>query len=111
MIAYFRNQFQFLKNKPHFVVAVFSDGLIDDNERILSAIQNIMQIRIKYLLPVIQMGQKNGIFRCDIESDELLQIIMGTFRLQMFKWRMANFSFDIEEQGNKMLHNILKIIK
>ncbi|MEK6547441.1 MAG: TetR/AcrR family transcriptional regulator, partial [Bacteroidota bacterium] len=37
-IRIFNNQFDFFKQNPHFVVAVFSDGLLEESEKINQAI-------------------------------------------------------------------------
>jgi hypothetical protein len=36
---------------------------------------------------------------------------MGAMRLQMFKWRVANFEFDIVDAGIQRLKNIITLIK
>ena len=56
-------------------------------------------------------GQQKGIFTNAINTDELIHIIMGTFKLQMFKWRIANFQFDITRSGDNMVQSILTLIK
>jgi hypothetical protein len=35
---------------------------------------------------------------------------MGSFRLQMFKWRIANFQFDIIRQGKNMIAALLTLM-
>ena len=107
----FQNQFSFFKNNPHFVVAVFSDGLMEESQRINETILKIMAVKMKHLMPIILEGQKKKIFVNSVTSDELMHIIMGTFRLQMFKWRMSNFQFDIIKNGNTMIQSVLTIIK
>jgi len=82
----FQNQFSFFKKHPHFVVAVFSDGLILE-------------------------GQQKKVFTNAITTDELIHIVMGTFRLQMYKWRVANFQFDIIRNGDNMIQAVLTLIK
>lgn len=62
-------------------------------------------------MPVIMQGQQQGFFTNTITTEELMHIIMGSFRLQMFKWRIANFQFDIERQGKNMLLAISTLIK
>lgn len=109
--ALFQNQLSFFKENPHFVVAVFSDGLMEESKRINETILKIMAVKMKHLMPVVIEGQQKSVFTNRITSEELIHIIMGTFRLQMFKWRTANFQFDIERQGNKMIQSILTIIK
>lgn len=106
----FHNQFSFFSKNPHFVVAVFSDGLMEESEGINKAIQKIMQIKMKYLVPIIAEGQESGIFTTTVSKDELVQIVMGTFRLQMFKWRLANFQFDLKSQGESMIHALIALM-
>jgi AcrR family transcriptional regulator len=109
--AVFRSHLAFFSQKPHFVVAVFSDGLMEESQKINAAILRIMQVNMKHLIPVILQGQQQGLFTDAIPADDLAHIIMGSFRLQMFKWRIANFQFDIAEKGESLLSNMLKIIQ
>lgn len=109
--ALFQNQFTFFKKQPHFVVAVFSDGLMEESKRINETISKIMAVKIKHLMPIILEGQQMNVFTNSISADELMHIVMGTFRLQMFKWRVANFQFDIRANGDKMIQSILRLIK
>ncbi len=107
----FQNQFHFFKNNPHFVVAVFSDGLMEESERINETILKIMAVKMKHLMPILIEGQQKKIFTDEITSDELIHIVMGTFRLQMFKWRVSAFQFDITRNGDNMIQSLLTLIK
>lgn len=107
----FQSQFNFFNQNPHFVVAVFSDGLMEESQRINETITRIMEVKMKHLMPIIKEGQEKGVLTNTITSEELMHIVMGTFRLQMFKWRVANFQFDINQNGNKMIESILTLIK
>lgn len=109
--AVFRAQYRFFKAEPHFVVAVFSDGLMEQSKRINEAILKIMATVMRTLMPIIMEGQQQKVFTNAINTEELLHIILGTFRLQMFKWRVANFGFDIERQSENMISALLTIIK
>lgn len=109
--AVFVNQLHFFAKNPHFVVAVFSDGLLAESPKINAAILKIMEIKIKHLLPVVMEGQQQGFFTNAVASEELIHIIMGAFRLQMFKWRIADFQFDIERLGRNMLQALITLIK
>jgi AcrR family transcriptional regulator len=110
-IALFESQLTFFKKHPHFVVAVFSDGLMEESDRINESILKIMGVKMKHLAPIVLEGQKKGEFTNSIKSEELIHIAMGTFRLQMFKWRLANFKFDIAKNGKKTIQSLLTIIK
>ena len=110
-LAIFENQFSFFKNNPHFVVAVFSDGLMEESQRINEAILMLLGVMMKHLMPLLTDGQQKNIFTNIIENEDLVHIVMGTFKLQMYKWRLFSFEFDLIESGNKMIDSILTLIK
>jgi AcrR family transcriptional regulator len=109
--AMFHEQFRFFNLHPHFVVAVFSDGLMEETQRINDAILNLINVKMKHLMPVMMEGQQKGIFTNALTTEELMHIVMGAFKLQMFKWRIANFQFDIMRNGENMIQSILTLIK
>jgi len=111
MEAVFRSHMAYFSENQHFVVAVFSDGLLEESQKINAVILRIMQLNVKHLLPVFEQGQAQGFFTDVIPSEQLAHIVMGAFRLQMFKWRIANFQSDISDDGEKLLSNIIKIIQ
>ena len=110
-LSLFKSQFQFFKTNPHFIVIVLSDGLLDKSSSIKSEIEKLMQTNAKSFKTVIENGQKASVFNSTIEADYLVHFIMGAFRLQMLKWKLSNFSFDIEKNGMKTMNNLLTLIK
>lgn len=109
--AIFSSQFSFFAQNQHFVVAVFSDGLWEESGQVNQAILALMQTKMKYLLPLIQEGQNLGLFKSSITSEQIAHIVMGSFRLHMFKWRVSGFSFDLVSSGNELIDSILEVIK
>lgn len=107
----FQEQFRFFKKHPHFVVAVFSDGLMEESKRINAKMAKIMEVKIRYLLPVIAEGRRKGVFTTAVPAEDIVHIVMGAFRLQMFKWRVTNFQSDIKITGENMIRSILTLIK
>lgn len=110
-IAMFQSQFAFFENQRHFVVAVFSDGLLKESQSINEAILKLLGIIVKILFPILLEGQQKGVFSNSVPLEDLMYILMGTFRLQMFRWRLEDFQFDINEAGNKMIQSVLTLIK
>ena len=107
----FQNLIDFFIKNPQFVVAVFSDGLMEESQRINQNLLKLMNVVMKYLMPVIMEGQQNGVFTNTLTTEELMHIVMGTYKLQMFKWKTTGFQFDIERAGNNMVHSLLTLIK
>ncbi len=111
LVALFQNQFAYFIERPYFIVAVFSDGLWEESEKINEAVLRIMKVKTSYLFPIISAGQKSGEFVYTISPQDLMHIVMGAFRLQMYKWRISDFEYDIQIEGNNMIQSILKLIK
>lgn len=111
LINLFLDQFMFFQNNSHFVVAVFSDGFMEESFRINEAILKIMNIRMKYIKPLIENGQKLNLFTNAISSEEILHILMGSTRLLMYKWRVANFKFNLPHKGVEMIESVLTLIR
>lgn len=110
-IQLFKSQISFFSENPHFVVAVFSDGLLEESERINQTIFKIMTVIMTHLMPIIMEGQQKKIFTTAITTEDLMHIVLGAFRLQMFKWRIARFEFDIVHHGDNLIRSILTLIK
>ncbi|MET3733055.1 TetR/AcrR family transcriptional regulator [Moheibacter stercoris] len=109
--ALFISQFSYFKQNPCFINIVLSDGLIDNSEEVKNAIQQLLHTNFIRFNHLIKEGQKLGVFSTIITCEELVHIVMGTFRLQMLKWKLASFEFDIEVQGQKTMNSLLALIK
>ena len=110
-IQLFKSQFAFFNKNPHFIAIVLSDGLMDNSIEIKNEVQILMQINAICYKKVIVRGQNSNIFNNEVDADDLVHFAMGTFRLQMLKWKLSNFSFDIETQGMKTMTNLLILLK
>ena len=108
--AIFKNQFAFFNANPCYVVAVFSDGLMEESQRINEVILKIMGVKMKHVKAVIVEGQQKGVFTDAISAEEMIHLVIGTFRLQMFKWRASNFQFDLIGVGEKMIQSLLTLL-
>ncbi|MBK8501125.1 MAG: TetR/AcrR family transcriptional regulator [Saprospiraceae bacterium] len=107
----FQSHFNFFKKRPYFVVAAFSDGLMEESGGINEAILKLMNVMQKHLMPIIGEGQQKGDFTSALPAEELIHIIMGSFRLQKLKWRMEGFKFDLKKDGERRMQSLLALIK
>lgn len=109
--AVFASQFNYFKRNPHFVVAVLSDGLIDESTEIKAVILQLMQNKMQILSQILEQGKQSNEFTKEISTEDLLPIILGSFRFQMLKWKLSNFQYDICIEGNKTIDNLLILIQ
>lgn len=109
-LALFKSQFAFFKANPHFIVIVLSDGFIDNTAEVKNEILKLINSNAALIGKVIKSGQKSKVFNDKFEVEDLLHFTMGSFRLQMLKWKLEGFSFDIEKQGIKTMTKLLTLI-
>ena len=109
--AVFASQFNYFKRNPHFVVAVLSEGLLDESEEIKRIVLQIMQNKMQILANILAQGKQNNEFNTEISTEDLLPIILGVFRFQMLKWKLSGFQYDIALEGNKTIDNLLILIQ
>ena len=70
-----------------------------------------MQVKSKHIVGIIKAGQDQKVITSKVATEELTHIIMGGFRLLMYKWRLANFKFDLTLKGEHYIKSILEIIQ
>jgi AcrR family transcriptional regulator len=111
LINVFKSQFHFFEENPHFIIAILSEGLFDETEKIQNAVIKIMTTKSKLLTAIIETGKKNGEFITSVSTPDLLHIIMGTFRIQMLKWKLLKLDINNEIEGNRMIEIVIRLIK
>ncbi len=107
----FASQFSFFKQNPHFVIAILSEGLFDETEKIQNMIMKLIDFKIKLLCQVVERDKQGKEFTQQIITSDLVHIMMGSFRLSMLKWKLSKFQFDIETEGNRAIMNTISLIK
>jgi TetR/AcrR family fatty acid metabolism transcriptional regulator len=106
----FNSQFQFFSHNPHFVVAVLSEGLFDESEKINQTIMKIITYKTQLISTIIEQGKQNNEITKEIETQDIVHIIIGTFRMMMLKWKFSKFNIDLITEGNKILTTNIKLM-
>lgn len=110
LLQLFESQFQFFTQNPHFVVAVLSEGLFDESEKINHAIMNIVHYKMQLIAQIIETGKQNNEFTNQISTHDIVHIIIGSFRLMMLKWKLSKFEIDLVTQGNAIMKTNIKLM-
>ncbi len=106
----FMSQYKFFKQNPHFIIAILSEGLFDESKKIHNAVMKIIGFKSGLLHQIIEEGHNAHEFTKTIDQEDLVHILMGTFRLQLLKWKFSKFSIDLEKEGNKKTASIIQLI-
>ncbi len=100
----------FLADHPHFLVAIFSEGLQSYSDQIRSRIFKIMDLMRSTLTQFMEQAQQAGQVRTDLSAESAVRAMMGAMRLLFLEWRMDGFSFDIQAKGERQIAELMLLI-
>ena len=107
----FKRLTRYFKENPYYVVAVFSEGLLDESAQISEKIIQLMGTLTRHVQFLIEDGQKMQLITNLLTSEQIAQIIIPAFRYQMFKWKITNFESDVEHNIESLLSSLLELLK
>ena len=70
-----------------------------------------MEKNIANLKLIIETGQSKGEIRTDVEASYLSVMILGSLRMFVKQWHMANYNFNLTEKGSEFINSIKILIK
>lgn len=101
---------QFTQN-PAITAVIFSEEIFQNDKRLSDEVFSIMKLNQDKILSIIKEGQKKEQIRSDVSKEQLALIITGSLRLVVKKWRLSNFSFDLQAEGVKSWNTLSILIK
>lgn len=107
----FINQFTIFTASPSYVAVIFSEDIFRNETILIEKVAEIMNTNMNTLISILTAGQENGEIRSDIEATHLAIIIMGSLRLFVKKWQMADFSFNLIDKGTELSNTIKALIR
>ncbi len=108
-ILFFINSFsEYYENYPE-ITAVFCsfESLIYDHD-IENEILLLINKRSDFLISIIENGKKSMEFNDSVISEDLADIIMGSFQHLIFKWRIEKHKFSLKRKALDMINLILR---
>lgn len=100
----------FFSQNPHFVVAILSEGLFDESDKINHSILKIINYKTALITACIEDAKKNSLINDAIQTQDMVHILMGSFRLMMLKWKISKFKINLIQQGNNVMKTNLNLI-
>jgi AcrR family transcriptional regulator len=101
--------FTFLEKNPEFTSVLFSEDIFNQSPLLKEKMMLVIGKRKRILKEIVEDGKAKGNVT-DIDTNELLTLILGFIRLIVMEWRLSNFSFSLRERGKKAAQVIEKLI-
>lgn len=101
--------FEFLNKNPEMTSVIFAEDIFNQSDFLKEKMLSIIMKRKKLMKSIIEEAKtKNQIL--NLETDELLTVILGFIRLVVLEWRMSNFSFSLADRGSQTVKTIEKLL-
>ena len=111
LLSIFNSQFTFFQQNPHFIIAILSEGLFNETDKINSSILKIINYKLQLLSSIIDEGKIEGILKTALTTEEMVHIIIGSFRMMMLKWKFSGFQLDLITNGNSIMNTTINLLK
>lgn len=107
----FMNHFKKFSENPSLVAVIFSEEIFRSELELSDKVKEIMNKNIKDIEAIIEIGQRQGEIKSDIEASHLSIIIMGSLRMFVKQWHMSNYNFNLLDEGQVFINSIKALIK
>ncbi len=104
-------QLKLFSETPSYAVVILSDGLYKNDQVLYGKLSNIMKSSRTTFVSIIGEGQRAGMIRQDVASDQIAFIIMGSIRLSVNQWALSGFGFDLEKRGKGLFQTLKTLIQ
>ena len=106
----FTKHFTSFSATPSLVSVIFSEEIFRNEPVLIDKISEVIGKNDKILTTILVIGQNNGEIRTDVEARYLSIVIMGTLRLFVKNWQFSAFSYNLHEEGKKLIDSIKLLI-
>jgi AcrR family transcriptional regulator len=103
-------QFNHFTKHPAIVMVIFSETSFQYEENLSKTVLNLLTQKKVVMENLIKLGQEDKSIREDINSSQLADIIMGSMRFTILRWRLNNFNFNLINEGQELSIAISKIL-
>ena len=104
-------QFYHFTKNPAVVMVIFSETSFQYEDSLSSTVLALLNQKKVMLENIVKLGQKDESIRRDIDSSQLSDIIMGSMRFTILRWRLNDFNFDLIKEGELLWNAISKVLK
>ena len=107
-IIYFLNSYiEYYENYPAITYILYMDDILRNNYEIKERIRQIFDRRSNYLKGLIEDAKETGKIQACIDSEDLVDLIMGFCKNVILRWRISHCNFSLKERILPTLHVIL----
>ena len=101
--------FNFLQENKEMTSVLFSEDIFNQSDILKQKLLRIIKYRKSLLTGIIELGKKENEIK-DIETNDVVTMIIGFIRVTILEWRLGDFSFILSKRGDRTVDAIWKMI-
>lgn len=108
----FKNHFSAFAATPALAAVIFSEEIFRNEPVLTKKIKEVMEHNSIAIRSMLLEGQESGEISSALNTEHLALIIMGSLRLLIKQWQMADYSYPLSEKGAQFfvtLKNLLTV--
>jgi AcrR family transcriptional regulator len=106
----FRNHLEFINNNKGIPRIVFSEQIHMGNPGLRQKLLRAIESYSRGIESLIQQGQEDGSIHRHIDAHALSMTFIGMIQVNIVSWSLADFSFDLIDQGSRLWLNFQNCI-
>ena len=99
----------FAKN-PAIIMVIFAETSFQYDKKLSNTVNKLVKQKKQLVISILEEGIKDGSIRSDIDEEQLSSIILGSMRFTVLQWRLSNFEFSLNTQGEQLWQTIDSLI-
>jgi len=103
-------QFNHFSKNPAIIMVIFAETSFQYNHDLSKTVYGILTQKKTLVEQIISEGQLKDEIRKDISPSQLTNLIMGSMRFTVLKWRLENYTSDIKSEGKELLNTLNKLL-
>ncbi len=108
---FFQRMLAVFKARPSIISVIFSEEIFNNDKELSGLIHSIMKNNLDYIENIIKDGQKEGMFRNDINSNYLTLYLTGALHLMVKDWHFRSSGENLMKKGEDLLKSFFEMIK
>jgi AcrR family transcriptional regulator len=108
--AFFQHLFGKFMAQPGLSVTLLLNEMFQKDKGLMKRLAQTMERTRSFLVEIIAEGQANKTIRSDLSPSSLSTVLIGTVRLEITRWRLTEFGFDLEQEGMNLWRDLKELI-
>lgn len=104
-------QFNLFTQNPAIIMVIFAETSFQYDKLLSSTVNRLLVQKKQMVVKIVEDGKEDGSIRKDVNSEQLMSIILGSMRFTVLQWRMSDLKFDLNEKGIELCKAINTLIK